>query len=805
MSFLKKIFINSLAAVTALAVLPSCIDENLAPCPDNPGSGGGAIASEEYMLQFKISLKSLSEGSRSRAGSTLDESYEDYIDPSKLYVMFFLKNEDAPSGAAVSDNEDDEADYYLYRMFEPLDKKVSLIPIDFDYSSPNNSGKFDKNWYVRIAVSEMTDAKEFAETLRNRDFKIAVIANAESGKSIDITQATKTGDILTLGSNINLLHHQTGSDDPFNNNVFSFLWSGNRNNANGKVMGYYSDWVKNNSENYDTETKAFNWIRGNWDPDPASDNIPGYSDLWLLWNFSADYSGFSGNENAVNWAESNGNDLKTWITAADAEEDKVLPNFTTDENVPLSLRNFTSGNKATAVVNGNECGVLLPQHNTAGGPRSSYTKLRSSGVGCLTFRAPASGTLLIKAKSAEPGTSAKVIAQLGYSENIKEFVFNENTSEVRAKIINDNCGITTQGALPVYIFTDKDSEAAAIFYQIEFVQDSYLAATDRVGVTPEEQPIPMYGIEKFDKLTPWIPGTTFDLNDYHNINGETTYKHKPIPLLRSVAKVEVQIPTVFHAHSVYLRNSNRLARWEPSDVRSNTLTYWTDDHLSFQEAPEADEYCEWFYMFKQPTFFDDAGGNNYPDYQEKVAWYYGDWKNKGFFTGVTPVGTADDRNNFDYPHIMNPVYSVNDFVAFLPAAPVEGSAGNDRYVLYVGEKFNEDPDNLENLRNALPKVCHIEFRVEDDPTSNLDDDNCFRIYFADNGFYSTTGEIPNCKDEANTWEKKYEQISDNLQGHWPIMRNHHYKFTVKDIRANKVVVQLEVLPWAKNSDINVVW
>ena len=122
------------------------------------------------------------------------------------------------------------------------------------------------------------------------------------------------------------------------------------------------------------------------------------------------------------------------------------------------------------------------------------------------------------------------------------------------------------------------------------------------------------------------------------------------------------------------------------------------------------------------------------------------------------------------------------------------------------------------MEKENPKVCHIEFRRGEDPTGeyyedpydNIDDNNCYRLYFITGGYNKDSKYIPdfNVKDEdrvSESWENKYEQNSDNLSLHWPIMRNHVYSFTVSDASNRVVIVNLNVLPWKEVSDNSYKW
>ena len=210
-----------------------------------------------------------------------------------------------------------------------------------------------------------------------------------------------------------------------------------------------------------------------------------------------------------------------------------------------------------------------------------------------------------------------------------------------------------------------------------------------------------------------------------------------------------------------------------------------------------------------------------------LAWYYGSWKNNqgniGSGDNIVQVPNETDYGNTlitqpnlktedpphqfwtQYPHIINPRIERSDFVEFEPVGEAKGIY--NRYVLYVPEKFVDDP-NSDGKVKENPKVCHIEFRRGDmdadtpkDPYLNVDDNYCYRIYFTKGGYNNESNLIPKFEadkpgtKDKQTWENMYEQNVDNLKKHWPIVRNHVYSFVVEDAKNKVVVVKLEVLPW----------
>lgn len=409
--------------------------------------------------------------------------------------------------------------------------------------------------------------------------------------------------------------------------------------------------------------------------------------------------------------------------------------------------------------------------------------------GVFSFMAYASGTLSITAQAADGAT---ITAQVGNTDTELSYKFGSEETTIKQVIS------ITGDEQRVYIYSDKDDVEIST---IEYIQDEYLYEMDRTGVKPsEEHPIPMYGVQKFGKLEDvWKEGTVFDLSDFNKQNSATpAYEGGPIQLLRSVAKVELLLPTDAGFDHVFLRSMNRTAYSEPMDVATNTSDIWKDGAGSSSNADDLDNKdCEWSKLIGLTPFYGST------DYQNQLSWYYGNW---GKYNGTgSPVTNENDKfNTGDYPQILNPRIHRSEFVKFLKVDDEE----YDRYVLYVPEKFVDDPTDVnsaDGIGQSAPKVCHIEFRDTKDPHYNLDDNNCYRIYFTEGGFYRDDQFTPpTFESDEETWEKKYEQNTEILKKHWTIMRNHIYTFTVEYNPGGKLAVQVKVLPW-KRRKVEVAW
>lgn len=906
-------------ASSLLLLATSCTDDDIPFGDDSPEGPNPSIeAVEGDALAFTISLPSMQSSTRAvnYSGSHLDETYEDYVAPDKMYIFFIFNDDyeknlndnlgtidsdlpdgDSPSEALSGDESSSSSNSpkvnktghiirHLYTGKGSNETKaITFIPVEDQLDAEY------KKWYFRLSFTELEEeggqGNLLAKVLRENPFKIAVLANVDPLKPLQIKDTQFKDGSIELGDHINVIHHQTpktgDNADPYtsHSDVYGFLYEGNSYN-NNKVLGYYSDWVKNlNPSIYDVAS-ARKYIRENWNPadDRLEDDLlSDYTTLWSIWNFGGnvannkvpygttipgtdyDYTMKYANQ----WNTRNGSFLRSKITSAG--NGGTIDTFTTKDSKDDDGKEtdgtpiyFVGGNGATAIYkyedNGYFYGLSLPRI-TWSGTADRIDETNEEFKGYFHFKAHATGYLFITAKhnGMSTGSSIKVNIQKGYSRSSQNFTFKYFADDAKT-IVNGVQTLSQQISITgdeqeVYFYVDHESgngNNRLEIYQIEFVEDKYLFDTNRMGVRPEDQPIPMYGIQSFPKLKDfWEEGTLFDLTNYNNLSGDDFSDHSSaLPLLRSVAKIEVRFPRSLGVNPdyVYLRSSNRTGRWEPLDVFTDTYRTWKDHIMDFSTGPEAhSRECEWFSIRYHTPFFEggekstkgdetkkDENNNDvlvtgeFKRYQKKLAWYYGDWANNdntlsgievpnlgdlcnGYETGYRGWGHEVYHRNLDkpgYPHVMNAMINRSDFTKFIYAG-VDGIY--DRFVLYTAEKFVDDPNDVGQSKYMIssdPKVCHIEFRLKSDPITNLDDNKCYRIYFIENGF-STEAGIPNLSNNAHTWEEQYEQAPLVLQQHWPIMRDHAYSFTVIDTDNRLAIVKLEVLPWRKVKDISVSW
>ena len=784
-----------MVAVALLLPFSSCVDEVLESKKDSE-----ILEGDGNFLKFKVSLQNLTrDGGNISTGTQkkeVDEEYEDFIDEESLRVLFFYADENNPNYNK------------LFAKFEP--GEFSLIPIS------NTLDNGQENWYVRIPVSDFNST--FVETVKENNFKIAVLANWPKNDESDIA--------ISKSDDINMLHRQV-IHDAYNSTEAAKDAYRKILDGEGK-LGLTTSWVKDGP--WKDEDCAEEFLRTTCYP--GGDNAEEYGHLWMYWNFA---SIIQGNEppadekNHHKWFGKNMTDLRSWLT--DLNNNK-LKNFTPENAV---TGNFVYKGE-NAYIDSNSEGIVLPQVGQVDYNKKDYIRITI----------PASGNLRIKWGSATNGNQAQIRVErrnhIDEDESAKDYPWPGSTTSRDAEEINWDIDVTGDEEY-ISIFS---TEGNVIIYEIEYIGVSYLGNIDSKGVNPKDQYIPMYGVQVFNKLDNlWIEGTSFDLSNFNMtgpnsyLDGNTgqmviPYEYRSISLIRSVAKVVLKIPIKEKPHHIFLRNMNSQAFCEPLDVSTPTHLLWEDD-VENEGYSTHNPNCEFFSIKGQPPFYkgSEAGSDKVQqmsNYSEKLAWYYGAWgiesnptekmeevnhrKAAEYYDAKFPADFKEGR-----PHIFNPMIERSDFCEFLYAGEVEGLY--KKYVLYVPEKFVDDPNKLDEkdgIETSDPKVCHIEFRTLSSPFKNLDDNNCYRIYFTENGFNKyylgrtddDEGHTPPTFGKVeggvyDTWENRYENNVENLKVHWPILRNHVYSFTVLDAESAMLVVQLEIVPWKQVDENRYNW
>lgn len=490
---------------------------------------------------------------------------------------------------------------------------------------------------------------------------------------------------------------------------------------------------------------------------------------------------------------------------------------------------------------GNNYGIQLPAIGE--GQKVSYN-------GTMQFQARTAGTLRIKWGSYD-GVRSGLAVQVGLPKDAGETSTDAITYKVHKGVTSTTpvdwtadgynyLDITVaEGSRTVYI---SCTEGKAVVYAIEFIRGRYLYETDREGVAPSNlQGIPMYGVQNFEPISDWQRGTTINLD-------------KKVSLIRALAKIEVHIKKDFgEPKHVYMRGMNRAARCEPMDVQTPTDKIWkaTHDYSLNHDT----QNCEWFRIMDYGPAYGKVSDDGYKDW---LSWFYGSWqykeyaesdgyetirwktsgvnadyrrdRDKGYYVPTAAMkGWNDDGGIYNYasdapepPHVFNPYMYRSDFCSFLKIdGETTHSDGNYyKYVLYVPEKNIDDPATVGRM-SSDPKVPHIEYRFAppevsgdpdnydssayvDDPFSNteynLDDNDCYRIYFTNYGGSTTgiNGPINTELKDQNWWRytyDEYERSNERLSKHWPIMRNHIYKLYVGGAGPENPEILVQVSDW----------
>lgn len=347
--------------------------------------------------------------------------------------------------------------------------------------------------------------------------------------------------------------------------------------------------------------------------------------------------------------------------------------------------------------------------------------------------------------------------------------------------------------------------------------DNYFVLPDKSN--EEIGGIPMYGVQKFEPLTNWAPGTPFNISE-NQLGQDNSYHGKNISLLRSVVRLDLLIPKSVGYGSnrkqisisdVCLRYPNVMARVLPLDAATPTDQIWSSDYCN----PAIHE-CEWFTIQgHNPLIYGpsmgsaskgDPRGNTTMEADmercrknlwQSMAWYYGAWKKWWNFneeeTGVTKADLF--KENFEpYPHLFNPCVQRNS-LAWLDNCLVPDDAYY-HYVIYTGEKNINDPSNFRDLSQGQTKVCFFQFTVAldgkdekiyqiavTDYQSNplmTDNDNYLKPlpvnvktavpYDLENGSDSYRNKMVVLKsDQKSVYTEKLN---------WTLLRNHIYRFQV---------------------------
>ena len=645
-------------------------------------------------------------------------------------------------------------------LFEPTrnNKEYALWEIGegYDYDEDNNypSDVNTRRWRIRIPAVVLRE-NGVLETVKNNDFKIAILANWPKDKKV-VT--------FEKGENLYKLSHYY-DDSAYQNEAYSFLAD------NGK-MGAYVGWVKNG---YSKQTEAEDTIRSGTDRNAphiivrkAGSYAHTYKHIWRVWQFGniSELNSISKNPKFVEAWKTKFTDAQSLLTNVSTSGFSNYGGFYNNDGLDLLGVNGSSYEIDNCLVLAEG---LTADEIEAG---NSITKNR------LRFTAFAEGTLRITAKS-EGGIIYVQTKDNSSNEKNPEFRTKWAVSSADYETKDFKISVTGSGSSNPETAPYSIPEIISIFSvggnvdikKIEYIEDSHLYNTDREGILPEEgkQLIPMYGIQTYAAIGKYfVPGGTLNLSTLtEGVNDG--YPRKKLYLLRSVAKVELLIPNSFPelAHA-YMRSFNRSGRCEPVDVSTPTNTLWSNVDTEIDN------------IRKYGAFY-DSKVSDLDSYHKKLSWFYGVWNGWWNWNNKNP----QIPTSYEFPHIFNTRIERSDYAHFhkMERTTVNGIVYN-RYVLYMPEKNIDDP-NSHGKMNSTPKIPHIELRfagINND--ENLDDNDCYRIYFTDRN-----NEIPSISSAYDGEELKHLGIL------YPIVRNHIYRFTVNGFDGSDLKVTVDVDPW----------
>lgn len=785
-----------LAAVLATAA--GCVKEFDPDRCDDPFE----LGPDDYALGFTLDLGTPYAATTDVTVAGTD--IENYIDESSLRVLVF-----------------DKQGRFLFEA-STADRWLADLSTSSGYNaSVCKYGVVIKlNDYLNDANREAT-----LRALQTDGFKIAVLANWRKAGNASVE--------FKYGESINRLHHCYAD---------SFYATQKRSGAeilapfveDGK-MGVYLQWVQNGNDTSSADG-AVEYIRTKIGPDgsyevkaldhpafsvsyPAGSTIYTYTDLLKLWNF--------GDGNNASSILTYQNRAAGWVTGG--TYNKALndwfnqPSLTeiTEESAQSTYGGLVfvpnAGTRAVAQVAGrNDRGVLLPAVVTAAESAAGEPVTEAY----FTFKAPASGNLRIVASNTS-GKQAQLVVHAGkmYEASKKDdnaaarsgFATNVTNTTPGYVVFGDNVAVTA-GDVPVYLYCAGESGASVVVHEIEYISDTFFYESNRDMLLPgdvvsgEKLGIPMYGVQDFDGLgnmgsgvNEWNPGKIFDLysgtyidqtSDWRaqmkQLGAPSEGKYPTIYLLRALSRVDVWLPSEYVHEGqrsplsvVSLRCINRFSRCEPMDVFTPTSQIWSGRN------------SEWANILAYgPFYYAQGTKNTASDYHTQVSWFFGNWVEQQWWD---LSGISNMPKSPAYPQIFNPRINRSDYARMVKLND-NSRPGFDHYIAYVPEKSIDDPNSHGNLTN-FPKVAHIEFRYGYQLTSNLDDDNHFRIYFAnynEGNRPPTWAELVSLPKEEKSNPGMCSGYEDYEQGpgpkssprnlylisreHWPILRNHWYQF-----------------------------
>ena len=345
-------------------------------------------------------------------------------------------------------------------------------------------------------------------------------------------------------------------------------------------------------------------------------------------------------------------------------------------------------------------------------------------------------------------------------------------------------------------------------YHFDDIQNNLDVKTD---FKPSEDPIqyiPMYGIQRFEALTTWNKGTTYNLSQ--QVGSQTgNYNYQTIFLLRSVVKLELRIPMFDKAGNyididnkwAQLWYNNYMSRCEPMDVSTSTKDIWSTDHTQ----------CEWTNIKQYGLLADNGSG----DFKERLGWYYGIWKDLDLNWDFEGDGMSKDKikvGNPDNPRIFNPltqrlqgtlisdcylpiipVYETNDdgtpkYDGYGNLIPKKSTQNYHRWVIYCGERNMDDPNYLGEFTNSTLTYFRIHVIKKTLISASSGTHYIYNLPIVDyskSDIAVTTIRVAGSDEiiqdmESNKFSYVTSMASETKQDNYPLplLRNHFYRLTV---------------------------
>lgn len=800
----------AVAALWVVTALSSCSEETLAPEGGFPSESG----SDEGGIVFAVGSTRGFEDSHTAALSQSEE--EIVINPDNFHVVLF------------SDKGEVKQIWANQELTEITEHDASM-------------GVDIKKYYVKIPRQDI--APDVVSYIRANKFKLAVFANWDGYPDFETTPGTVDANGIDHNDIYYISHARR--DDSYvsdgvdgqldDSEVFSFI------TGRGAKMGIAQEWV---SERFKTDQEADAAIRQRYklnddgtgeflsNTKPILTNSDGagitfsamddytYTDLWQIWNFGGEQNLNSNFYDSPNnslrskWASINNDWYRVCFNNG---QQQYLPSTVSFRN--LSIQSPTEWNGNTQVfssVSNDGYGIVLRSSNR--GVEDTQT-IKTEDGSYLHLKLPADGYLYVKCRSW--GDNGRLVARRGQLNSTSNNVVKDTWVNSSLQTLTYDY---TQAGNQIIRVTGEPADLVLyaingdiIIYEIDYIKSRTLQTVDRQMINPASTPeggISMYGIQDFEPLPTnvWPDGTTFNLSRYvetHTGSNATNYRYRTISLLRSVAKVEVLVPTsIFPEPShMFMRTINRFSRSAPLDVFTPTNIIWDG-----WDSANTDQYDQSKldsrgnrHYYNQALGVDDEGsalrtkGFTYvhnststQDYQNAVAWLFGIWKTEyGWNWNNKPITISKTG---PYPRVFNTRISRSDFAHMINGGKVSVD-GQEYYYYYayLPEKNVTDPNDKGTLGES-PKVMRIEMRFGDRNSDvNLDDNASYRIYFTPGG---KGNGIDNRDDYDGKMEKGDANTSStqmqNLMNIYPVLRNHLYRFKITGLEMNELKVDFEV-------------